>query len=73
MDFKLAFSKFVKGAIFGAGAALFSVDLAGFNLATLTDYKRLGLVAVTALAAGALHGLWNVGKQYFFPAPVDGV
>lgn len=67
MNLKLALSKFLKGTLFGAGSALFSIDLAGFNLSSLTDYKRLGLIALTAIVAGALHGLWNVGKQLFFP------
>lgn len=67
MDYKLALAKFVKGTLFGAGSALFSIDLAGFNLSSLTDYKKLGLIALTAVVAGGLHGLWNVGKQYFFP------
>ena len=67
MDYNLVLQKFVKGIIFGAGAAVFSVDLSGFNLTSVDAYKKLGLIVVTALIAGALHGLWNVGQQYFFP------
>ena len=68
MDYNLVLQKFVKGIIFGAGAAVFSVDLSGFNLTSVDAYKKLGLIVVTALVAGALHGLWNVGQQYFFPS-----
>lgn len=67
INFKLALSKFMKGAIFGAGAALFSIDLSAFLLQTPEDYKKLGLIAIVAVCAGALHGIWNVGKQYFSP------
>lgn len=69
INWKLALSKFIKGAIFGAGSALFSIDLSAFRLDSLIDYKKLGLIALIALVAGALHGIWNVGKQYFFPLP----
>ena len=68
MDYNLVLQKFVKGIIFGAGAAVFSVDLSGFNLTSVDAYKKLGLIVVTALVAGALHGLFEVGKQYFFPS-----
>lgn len=68
MNYKLALSKFAKGIIFGAGASVFSVELSGFNLSSLTGIKQLGLIVLTAAVAGALHGLWNVGKQYFFPS-----
>lgn len=69
MDYKLVFSKFLKGTIFGAGSALFSIDLSGFTLNSVDAYHKFGLVVVAAVVAGALHGLWNVGHQYFFPNP----
>lgn len=70
MDYKLVLQKFLKGVVFGAGAALFSLDLSSFALTSVDAYKKFGLIALTAVVAGALHGLWNVGKQYFFPDPV---
>lgn len=69
INWKLALSKFVKGAVFGAGSALFSIDLTAFQLDNIQSYQKLGLIALIALGAGALHGIWNVGKQYFFPLP----
>lgn len=69
MDYKAVLQKFFKGIIFGAGAAVFSVDLSGISLTSVDAYKKFGLVVVAALVAGALHGLWEVGKQVFFPQP----
>ena len=68
MDYKQVLQKFIKGIIFGAGSAVFSLDLSGFTLNGVDAYKKFGLVVVAALVAGALHGLWNVGQQYFFPS-----
>ncbi len=65
LDYKLVAQKFLKGALFGAGSALFSVDLSLFALNDVESYKKLGLVVTIAFAAGFLHGLWNVGKQIY--------
>lgn len=69
MNIQLVLQKFVKGAIFGAGAALFSVDLSSFALNSVDAYKKFGIIVFTAVVAGALHGIWEIGKQYFFPQP----
>lgn len=65
MDYKLVLQKFVKGMVFGAGAALFSVDLSTFALNSVDAYQKFGVVILAAVLAGALHGIWEVGKQVF--------
>ena len=65
IDLKLVAYKFLKGAIFGGGSALFSIDISAITLHTVDDYRKLGIIALIAVLAGILHGIWNVGKQYF--------
>ena len=65
MNYRAVLNKFVKGAIFGAGSALFSIDLSVYSLHSVDDFKKFGLVGLIALVAGALHGIWEIGKQYF--------
>ena len=67
MDYKIILGKFVKGAIFGAGSALFSVDLSSFALNDNEAYKKFGIIVLSAVIAGALHGLWQIGKEVFKP------
>lgn len=67
MNYKEVLQKFLKGLVFGAGSAVFSLDLSGFTLSGVDAYKKFGLVVVAAVVAGALHGIWNVGQQIFFP------
>jgi hypothetical protein len=67
MNYQQVLQKFFKGMLFGAGSAVFSVDLSGFTLTSVDAYHKLLIVVVAALCAGALHGLWDAGKQYFFP------
>ncbi len=65
MDYKLVLQKFFKGIVFGAGSALFTIDLSGFALNSVDGYHKLGLIALFAVLAGALHGLWETGRQLF--------
>ena len=67
MNYKQVLQKFLKGMLFGAGSAVFSIDLSGFTLTSVDAYHKFALVVVAALVAGTLHGLWDAGKQYFFP------
>lgn len=69
MNFKLVLQKFFKGTLFGAGSALFAVDLSGFALNSVDSFHKLGVIALFAVIAGALHGFWEVGKQVFLPTP----
>jgi len=67
MDYKLVLMKFAKGAVFGAGSAVFSIDVSSFALDSVDAYHKFGLVVFAAVLAGALHGFWEVGRQYFTP------
>lgn len=65
IDWNQVANKFAKAAIFGAGAALFSVNVQSFSLNSLQGYQKLALAIGTAIVTGVLHAVWNLGEQMF--------